>query len=77
MSPIVRELQQRLENLDPATARIVEQLVREALDLADAKGPGAPDADWPAGYFERTAGALAGEPFDRPAQGESPVREGW
>jgi hypothetical protein len=25
---------------------------------------------WPAGYFERTAGALAGEEFERPPQGE-------
>ena len=25
---------------------------------------------WPPGYFERTAGALAGEPFERPPQGE-------
>lgn len=32
---------------------------------------------WPAGYFERTAGALAGEPFERPPQGELPVRDSW
>ena len=27
------------------------------------------DAGWPAGYFERTAGALTGEEFERPSQG--------
>lgn len=32
---------------------------------------------WPVGYFERTAGALAGERIERPAQGEMPEREVW
>lgn len=32
---------------------------------------------WPANYFEQTAGALAGETFERPAQGEQPRRENW
>ncbi|MFI5378632.1 MAG: hypothetical protein ACHRHE_04995 [Tepidisphaerales bacterium] len=32
---------------------------------------------WPDGYFEQTAGALAGEQFDRPQQGLSPTREAW
>jgi hypothetical protein len=32
---------------------------------------------WPAGYFEQTAGALAGEDFDRPPQGDLPKRDAW
>ena len=32
---------------------------------------------WPADYFERTAGALAGEPMERPVQGDAPLREAW
>lgn len=32
---------------------------------------------WPASYFEQTAGALAGEEFERPSQGELPRREEW
>jgi predicted DNA-binding antitoxin AbrB/MazE fold protein len=32
---------------------------------------------WPERYFERTAGALAGEDFERPPQGELPAREAW
>lgn len=32
---------------------------------------------WPANYFEQTAGALAGETLERPAQGELPRRENW
>jgi len=34
-------------------------------------------SQWPVDYFERTAGALAGEPLERPAQGDAPVREAW
>jgi hypothetical protein len=32
---------------------------------------------WPDGYFEQTAGALAGEDFERPPQGELPSRDDW
>jgi hypothetical protein len=34
-------------------------------------------SQWPADYFERTAGALAGEPLERRAQGDTPPREAW
>ena len=34
-------------------------------------------AAWPSGYFEQTAGALAGENFERPSQGNLPQREVW
>ncbi len=32
---------------------------------------------WPADYFERTAGALVGEQLERPAQDNPPPREVW
>jgi hypothetical protein len=32
---------------------------------------------WPADYFARMAGALSDEPFERPPQGEMPMRESW
>ena len=32
---------------------------------------------WPVGYFDQTAGALAGEEFHRPEQGEVPQRDAW
>ena len=38
------------------------------LDIGDT---GESASERPAGYFERTAGALAGEPMERPAQGET------
>jgi hypothetical protein len=34
-------------------------------------------SQWPADYFERTAGALVGEPLEQPAQGDTPAREAW
>ena len=33
--------------------------------------------DWPNDYFQRTAGSLAGEKFERPSQGELPERDSW
>jgi hypothetical protein len=39
------------------------------LDLPDAVRV---STHWPAGYFERTAGALAGEVFERPPQDSTP-----
>lgn len=44
------------------------------LDIGDTREPA---CQWPVGYFERTAGALCGEPMERPLQGESPAREVW
>jgi len=32
---------------------------------------------WPASYFEKTAGAFAGEPFERPLQLPFEKREEW
>jgi len=43
------------------------------LDLLETQGA----RPWPAGYFEQTAGALAGERLERPGQGETPLVESW
>jgi hypothetical protein len=77
MNKIAEELDRRLKLLDRTTAEHVERLVSDALALAgDSAGKLSPD-QWPAGYFDRTAGALAGEHLDRPEQGSSPTREAW
>ncbi len=34
-------------------------------------------AAWPPSYFDQTAGALEGEVFERPPQGDLPRREDW
>ena len=63
------ELDRRLGQLDPATAQHVEQLVRDTLALAGEGAKTPSPVQWPQGYFERSAGALAGEELERPEQG--------
>ena len=72
MKAIAEELERRLEQLDPTVAAQVERLVRDALALADGSAS-LPSGGWPTGYFARTAGALAGEDFERLQQGLRPA----
>jgi hypothetical protein len=76
MKAIAEELDRRLAQLDPPTADKVEQLVRDALALADGSAA-RPVSSWPHDYFARTAGALTGEEFERPQQGSLPEHEAW
>lgn len=77
MKAIARELDRRLAQLDASIAEQVERLVRDALALASESEKRAAKNGWPDGYFERTAGALAGEILERPQQGDAPEREAW
>jgi hypothetical protein len=70
MVTIAQELNDLLNRLDPQRAKYLENLVRDALALAEGTANGQPT--WPAGYFEETAGAFAGEPFERAPQGAVP-----
>jgi len=74
MNQIVQELNQKLQTLDPPRAQYLESLVREALGRAEL---GDSFSGWPAGYFDQTAGALSGEDFERPPQGDLPCRDDW
>ncbi len=76
MHIVAEELNRKLNELDRPTAELVEKLVRDALSLALAHG-GVAARSWPEGYFEKTAGALAGERLERPEQGTIPIREAW
>ena len=76
MNRLAEELDQKLQTLDPARARNLESLVRDALNSAEHDACGSA-VNWPAGYFEQTAGTLAGEEFERPPQGELPNRDDW
>jgi hypothetical protein len=72
MSGVSLELEQALSQLDDESAILLERLVRDALALVRQNGAvpsgGLVDAKgWPEGYFERTAGSFANEPFDLPA----------
>jgi hypothetical protein len=57
-------------HLAPGKAEITVDTVEQ--DATDKQR-----SSWPAGYFDTTAGALAGEDFERPAQGELPRRDVW
>jgi hypothetical protein len=63
---------EKLRTLDPVRARHLENLVRKALNEVGNLPP-----EWPAGFFELTSGALAGEEFERPIRGEFPRRDDW
>ena len=77
MSTVVEELDAALKSADAKVARRLERLVRDALALANV-APEKTDANgWPEGYFERTAGCLAGEEFERPEQLPLETREPW
>ena len=78
MPSLSQDLEATLQGLDRHRARYLENLVRDAMALAQAtlSPPGA-DSGWPADYFDETAGALADEVFERPKQGDLPHRETW
>ena len=75
MSGIAAELDQKLASLDPETAASVEQLVRDALQLAERRkfSP----VTWPPGFWQQIRDDWGNEPFERPAQGEFEKREEW
>ena len=77
MNQLVQELDEKLRTLDPIRARHLELLVREAMDQVQQEETPDSAPGWPTGYFETTAGALAGEEFERPPQGECPRRDDW
>jgi hypothetical protein len=78
MSIIAQELDATLNRLDSDRAKNLENLVRDALVLAaQGAAPRETESGWPAGYFEATAGAFAGEIFERPPQGSFPNRDVW
>jgi hypothetical protein len=76
MNQLLQELDERLRTLDPIRASHLEFLVRQAMDQVEQETPDSTKG-WPTGYFESTAGTLAGEEFERPLQGELPRRDDW
>jgi hypothetical protein len=77
---VSEELDQALDRLDPQTAALLEQTVRDAVALASKRVPGTEDRDalgYPGGYFEATAGCFQGEPLERPPDLPLESREAW
>ena len=77
MTAIAQALEETIGRLDPAREKFLEELVRDAISRAENVEPNGSDKEWPLGFFEKTAGAFANEPFERPDQGKYPAREGW
>ena len=77
MNRLAEELDEKLRTLDPGRARTLESLVRDALESVEQEDGGGSASNWPVSYFEQTAGALAGDEFERPPQGELPDRDAW
>jgi hypothetical protein len=69
MTDVTLELERTLNQLDSRSATLLKRLVRDALALVRQENSSSVAVDakgWPAGYFERTAGCFANEPFDLP-----------
>jgi hypothetical protein len=69
MHTISQELDQVLDRLDPQTASLLEQAVRDALALASHRSFAQAKTDpqgYPEGYFEANAGSFLGEALERP-----------
>ena len=80
MKTIAPELDQRLQQLDPVTAASVEQLVRDALRLAEGKSAPMTNDEAVAAHrahIARFVGMWADDDFERPPQGEFEKREEW
>jgi hypothetical protein len=80
MTAIAIELDKKLQSLDPETAASVEQLVRDALQLAERKPDASRNPDAIAAHrahVAKFAGIWAGDDFERPPQGEFEKREEW
>lgn len=77
MSTIAQELDARLRELDPESARDLENRVREALKAVPLRGGETDAMGYPVGYFEATAGSFKDEPLERPEQLPLEKREDW
>jgi hypothetical protein len=77
MNQLAQQLDEKLRTLDPVRARDLESRVRDAIEQAEQNVADRQQRGWPDGYFDQTAGALEGQPFQRPPQGEMPSRDDW
>ena len=77
MNRLAQQLDEKLRALDPQRASELESRVREALQQVEQDAADDRRSGWPVGYFDDTAGKLAGEEFQRPEQGELPQRDSW
>lgn len=72
---LIREIMKQPEPLLRELHRYLEQLL-EQRNLG-ANGTQSAAHEWPEHYFERTAGAFANEPLERPTQLPLEKRDQW
>ena len=73
---LIREIMKQPEPLLRELQHYLEYLVE--LRAVEANGKKRdPAAEWPDRYFDRTAGAFANEPLERPAQMPVEKRDRW
>jgi hypothetical protein len=77
MNQIAEQLDEKLKSWEPARARLLESLVRKAIDRAERAELNETASHWSADDFAQTAGALAGKEFERPPQGELACMDNW
>ncbi len=80
MSTIARELDQLLNRLDAETAQLLEQAVRNSLELAQRRANESQPLDelgYPLGYFAETAGSFENDPLERPQELTMEIRPSW
>ena len=75
MTPIARELDEKLKMLDSKAALSLERLVRDALELVNSQNGRA--THLPPDFLKKIVEEFGPEPFERPPQGESEQREDW
>ena len=66
-----------MKSLDAKAASSLERLVRDALELVDARDGTSRPNSLPADFFSRIAREFGNEPFERPPQGELEPRPEW
>lgn len=72
---LIQELMKQPEQVLREVQHYLDSLVGDESHNGNGAKPKA--SAWPEKYFERTAGAFAGEPFERPPQLPFEKREEW
>jgi hypothetical protein len=70
MTAIAERLDAKLKTLDAKAASSLEKLVRDALDLIEARNETIRPESLPIDFFIWIAREFGSEPFERPPQGE-------
>ncbi|HMP83070.1 MAG TPA: hypothetical protein PKA41_10255 [Verrucomicrobiota bacterium] len=72
---LIQELMKQPERVLREVRHYLDSLIES--ESHDSNGAKLKPSAWPDNYFDRTAGAFAGEPFERPPQLPFEKREEW